>query len=246
LEVPISYEGLHEVCALCGSNAHALEACPETPKGPLEVIVEKFEATKLQNESDQGHESNPSSSTSSEKWVTVSPKKRGRSFPSGKRRNVAQSTAAPASPTVKVVSHFDPGQVNATSLPPVSMGLAPHISSYNGATVILSSTHTQVGPAVGFDGAGRPNTTLVGDTGLPCRSPALEPASSEASGHLPSGSRVNASTPTSPLEGSDVEEDDVTMFLNLKAEEDVQLSTESSKKRRLEEGDASSPSHSIN
>ena len=31
LEVPISYEGLHEVCAMCGSDAHELEACPETP-----------------------------------------------------------------------------------------------------------------------------------------------------------------------------------------------------------------------
>ena len=28
LEVSISYEGLHEVCAMCGSVAHVLEACP--------------------------------------------------------------------------------------------------------------------------------------------------------------------------------------------------------------------------
>jgi len=55
---------------------------------------------------------------------------------------------------------------------------------------------------------------------------------------------VNPSTPTSPLEGSDLEDDDVTMFLNFEAEEDAQLSTESTKKRRLEEGEASSPSQS--
>jgi len=246
LEVPISYEGLHEVCALCGSNAHALESCPETPKGPLKVIVEKFRATKLLNECDQGHVSNPSSSTSSEKWVTVAPKKRGRSLPSGKRRTVAPTTAVPAPPSVKVVSHFAPDPVNAITLPPVSMGQGPHISTHIGATVIQSDTNTQARPPVDIHGADRTTTSLVGNPGFPCRSPALEPASSEASSHIPSGSRVNASTPTSPLEGSDVEEDEVTMFLNLEAEEDLQLSTESSKKRRLEEGDASSPSHSLN
>jgi len=53
LEVPISYEGLLEVCAVCGSDAHDLEACPETPKGPLEVIVEKFGAIKIQSDSVQ-------------------------------------------------------------------------------------------------------------------------------------------------------------------------------------------------
>jgi len=241
LEVPISYEGLHEVCALCGSHAHALESCLETPKGPIEVIVEKFGATKLQNESDQVHVPTPSSSTPPEKWVTVSPKKRGRSFPSGKRKNVTQIVVAPVSPSVQVISHPAPVNVNASSFPPVSMGLAPLISSNDGTAAILPHPHPQVGIVVDVTSASLPVEPLVGDSGLSFRPQGLEPASSEANRSLSSGSNVNASTPTSPLEGSELEDDDVTMFLNLEAEEEVQPSTESSKKRRLEEGDASSP-----
>lgn len=48
LHLTISYEGLHEVCAICASMAYALEACPEPPKNVFEVVVEKFGATKIQ------------------------------------------------------------------------------------------------------------------------------------------------------------------------------------------------------
>jgi len=105
LEVPISYEGLYEVCAVCGSDAHNLEACPQTPKSPLEVIVEKFEATKLQNDSDQCQPATALSSLPTKKWVTVSPKKRGRSFPFAKKRAVSKPLIAPASHTVRIASN---------------------------------------------------------------------------------------------------------------------------------------------
>jgi len=119
------------------------------------------------------------------------------------------------------------------------MSPGPLIPSPTRAAVIQPAANSEVHlPIDGHD--------TLGPTGAPCRVPTLEPASSEVSGHTPSGSRVNASTPTSPFEGSDVEEDDVTMFLNLEVEEDLQLSSESSKKRRLEEGEASSPAHSLN
>jgi len=75
LEVPISYEGLHEVCAVCGSEAHVLEECPQTPKGPLEVIVEKFGATKLQTDCDLRPSTPSSPYPPLEKWITVAPKK---------------------------------------------------------------------------------------------------------------------------------------------------------------------------
>jgi len=239
LEVPISYEGLHEVCALCGSNAHALEACPETPKGPLEVIVEKFGATKLENETDQSHVAHPSSSTSSEKWVTVAPKKRGRAFPSGRRRNAGHNPAFPAPPTVKVVPHTNTDSVIANHSTPVPMSQGPPILSSPRTAVIQPAAMSDIHLPIDVQ-------NNVGPTGAPCRVLNVEPASSEVSGHTPAGSRVHASTPTSPLEGSDVEEDDVTMFLNLEAEEDIQLSSESSKKRRLEEGETSSQAHSLN
>lgn len=50
LHLPISYEGLHEVCAICGSTVHAVEACPDSPKNVFEVVIEKFGATTLQPE----------------------------------------------------------------------------------------------------------------------------------------------------------------------------------------------------
>ena len=87
---------------------------------------------------------------------------------------------------------------------------------------------------------------LVGAANLQVSSPVLEPAASGNSRHIPTGSRVFGSSPASPLEGSDLDDEDVTMFLNLENEDDVQLSSESTKKRRLEEGDVSSPSHSAN
>ena len=72
---------------MCGSDAHELEVCPETPKGPIEVIVEKFGATKLQNENDLGYQSPPPATPPAEKWVTVAPKKHGRTLPLSKRKS---------------------------------------------------------------------------------------------------------------------------------------------------------------
>ena len=87
---------------------------------------------------------------------------------------------------------------------------------------------------------------LVGATCLSVSPPALAPAASDSNRHISSASRVYVSSPASPLEGSNLEDEDVTMFLNFENDDDVQLSLESTKKRRLEEGDASSPSQSVN
>uniref|UniRef100_A0A7C9CJE7 Uncharacterized protein n=1 Tax=Opuntia streptacantha TaxID=393608 RepID=A0A7C9CJE7_OPUST len=45
LNIPITYEGLHEVCALCGASDHLLDLC--TPK--MEVVIEKFQVHGLSN-----------------------------------------------------------------------------------------------------------------------------------------------------------------------------------------------------
>ena len=95
----------------------------------------------------------------------------------------------------------------------------------------------------GPDVAGIPPVNpLVGAAPLQVSPPALAPADSGTSRHIFSGSKLIGSSPASPLEGSDLDDDDVTMFLNLENEDDAQLSSESTKKRRLEEGDVSSPS----
>lgn len=45
LTIPLIYEGLHEVCALCGSPTHAFDKCPCIPSIPkIEIKVEKFQA----------------------------------------------------------------------------------------------------------------------------------------------------------------------------------------------------------
>jgi len=54
------------------------------------------------------------------------------------------------------------------------------------------------------------------------------------------------SSPASPLSGSVMDDEDVDMFLNFEPEDDVQLSPDSSKKRKLALGEASSPSSSTN
>lgn len=48
LSIPLIYEGLHEVCALCESNAHSLDQCPKVPSFPkIEVIVEPFQSHRI-------------------------------------------------------------------------------------------------------------------------------------------------------------------------------------------------------
>ena len=243
LEVPISYEGLHEVCAMCGSDAHEMETCPETPKAPIEVIVEKFGATKIHNENDLGHKSASSSSPPTEKWVTVAPKKRGRPFPLPKRKSAPKVVVAPASPTVRLVSSSSsPVQTDEHRHNPVHTGVSIHTPVVEGAVVPPAIAISHLGPAVPVEAEVPPVGPLGGATGLPVRPPALEPAARDTNRHIPSGSRVYVSSPASSLEGSDLEDEDVTMFLNFENDDDVQLSSKATKKRRLEEGDASSPS----
>lgn len=86
LHSPILYEGLHEVCVICGSMTHALEACPDSPKNVFEVFVEKFGATMLHPDSVAASPGCGSRSTTpSESWVTVSPKQSSR-LPSAHRK----------------------------------------------------------------------------------------------------------------------------------------------------------------
>ena len=66
LRVPLIYEGLHEVCPLCGGESHQLQSCPKLP------LSQKVKAPLAQG----GSVSNPLSATSNESWVTISPKKR--------------------------------------------------------------------------------------------------------------------------------------------------------------------------
>ena len=245
LEVPISYEGLHEVCALCGSNAHNLNAYPETPKGPIEVIVEKFGATKLQNDSESCQKSASSSTHLTEKWVTVSPKKRGRSFPFPKRKSTSKLAAVPTSSLVKIVSNCSsPIYADGSSPKSGSPGILPNPPIAEGVEAHPFGPASQTDPSATTDVEAPPADPVVGAVGLSVNYQPLAPASNALVRHTPSSSHLYISSPASPLEGTDMEDEDVAMFLNFEPEDEVQLSLEGTKKRRLEVGDASSPSHS--
>lgn len=44
MRVPLIYEGLHEVCPLCGGESHQLASCPKLPaQNKAQVVVQKFE-----------------------------------------------------------------------------------------------------------------------------------------------------------------------------------------------------------
>ena len=247
LEVPISYEGLHEVCAWCESNAHDLDACPETPKGPIEVIVEKFGATKIQNESYSCPMPISSPISITEKWVTVSPKKRGRSFPFSRRKSTSKLASAPTSPSVKIVSnclsptHVDDVYINSDGqgilpCPPAVEGVVAHNAGSAPPMVLAATTAAAAAPA----------EPVVGAAALSGISQPAAPAPSALDRLSPSSPHHFLSSPASPLTGSALEDEDVDMFLNLEPDDEVQLSPESANKRKLEMGEASSPSHSTN
>jgi len=87
LIIPLIYEGLHEVCALCGSNSHSLDQCPSVPSIPkIEVVVEKFQTHGLAENSPSHNVSTSSPLETKDKWIRVAPKKRGRPVPSTKAR----------------------------------------------------------------------------------------------------------------------------------------------------------------
>jgi len=62
----------------------------------------------------------------------------------------------------------------------------------------------------------------------------------------PGSSQQYVPSPSSPLVGSPLEEEDVDMFLDIENDDAGQLSSESVKKRKLVPGEASSPSYSTN
>jgi len=188
LRVPLIYEGLHEVCPLCGGKSHLLEACPKLPiTKKVEVVVEKFESsTNINAPSMPAAPQNPPSSN--ESWATVSPKKRVKAMISAKlRRN----------------SMLNPERAGTrgTSTASAPLGLARALDT----------------APLGHDGILLANA-LAMQRGQPL-------------------------APEDPLdalnEGGD-EEHNVDMYLNLQNLEDVEMSTDSSKRKRREEGQEAS------
>lgn len=79
MRVPLNYEGLHEVCPLCGGESHQLETCPQLhAQQKNQVVVQKFEEKSIRPTTNEPSSSNPIPPPLTENWVTVSPNKRVR------------------------------------------------------------------------------------------------------------------------------------------------------------------------
>ena len=247
LEVPISYEGLHEVCAWCGSNAHVLDACPETPKGPLEVIVEKFGAAKIQPDNEPCLNQNPMSTPLAEKWVTVSPKKRGRSFPFARKKVSSKPSTSPAPPAVKIVSTvLSPLPAESVCPTLAGMGAPP---SHHAIEDVVASADTPSPSMVNASVIGDPDTLAVTGLGSTALADPLPPAGYPIGAQArasPGNSQQHIPSPSSPLVGSPLEDEDVDMFLDLENDDAAQPSSESAKKRKLVPEEDSSSSFSTN
>lgn len=104
LHFPISCKELHEVCAICGSTAHALDGCPDSPKNVFKVVVEKIGATTLQADVESGPPTCEVQDTIPfENWATVSPKKRSRLPSAHKKRGILPTPSRFTSPKVTTV-----------------------------------------------------------------------------------------------------------------------------------------------
>ena len=255
LFIPITYEGLHEVCALCGANDHLLEHCSRLPITPkIEVVVEKFQA--------HGISDLPSSSTipppadSSEKWIRISPKKRGRSFPPsfGKKPSSgihiaepvdSQAVPANSKPTKETSPALnDKGKAVLTDLDckhPASLSgcdpslVAPY-SPIVAPTVRPTATALGLEPVV----VPSPSHTRPVVIGLPSASPTSPLQATEV---LSSPSNI---TPSDHFSAEDFMDQDGTedFFLDLDDLNEPAVSSDSVKKRKLEEGEECS-SHSM-
>ena len=62
----LTYEGVHEVCPLCGAKDHFLNLCPSKPAPCLDLIVAKLESSNI-------------ASTADSDWISVRPQRRQRS-----------------------------------------------------------------------------------------------------------------------------------------------------------------------
>ena len=121
--VPLIYEGLHEVCPLCGGESHQLESCPKLPVSKkIEVLVERFDAQGVSFANISRSQSSSTSSPSSkpiDTWVTVTPKKRMRAI---NRPTVPTNGSKPATPPIVIPSSAKgfiatPCQTNLTCAP---------------------------------------------------------------------------------------------------------------------------------
>jgi len=181
----------------------------------------------------------PTSSTSplTEKWVTVSPKNRGRPFPFSRRKSISKLASAPASPAVKIISTcHSPAQVADACVTTAGPGILPLPPDVAGVGVHSDGSGTPmeppVMPAAPAAVAAASVEPVVGAADLTGISHPNVTAPSTLAKFSPTSSHQYLSSPASPLTGSVMDDEDVDMFLNIEPDDEVQLSPESTKKRK--------------
>ena len=223
-----------------------------TPK--VEVVVEKFQAHGLSDIPSSSNSQPPADS--SEKWIRISPKKRGRSFPpsAGKKppsgthiSEPVNSPTAPANPlppkeTSPALNDkgkavlVDENCKHSVTLPGFGPSLVPPCSPVVAPTFRPTAITPGLGPAV----APSPSPISPMVVGLPCASPTSLLQATEVL------SSPSNDTPSDHFSAEEFMDQDGTddFFLDLDDLHDPAISSDSAKKRKLEEGQECS-SHSV-
>jgi len=209
MKIPLIYEGLHEVCALCGTEDHQIDSCSLILSQPQkEVRIGKFgtsSVTILKNPvSLTAPSKHPISAT--DNWIRVSPKKRVRS---SQVKSSRFTTLVSSTPKI-IIRHPSPP-------------LSPIRGQSHHSTAASSEQGSQ---------------TSV----LPILSDIQGPADPAPTDPLPGmGDDAMEDSPSPLAEGSPSglvpEEEFADTFLNLEPFHDLEMSTDSTKRKRKEEGD---------
>lgn len=197
MRVPLIYEGLHEVCPLCGGESHQLESCPKLPsQKKIQVVVQRFDESSAKSTTTEPPPSDQNIPQLSENWVTVSPKKRMRSTSITKHK-----------------THFQRSTQEKESIVPAQ---PPTVVDPN---KLCPENQKQTTP---------PNET-------PNPSPAKGKDTKTQDVAYPPTYLLTEEEEKNDEEMEDDTNDDI--FFNLENIEDVEMSTDSSKRKRIEEGE---------
>jgi len=199
----------------------------------MEVMVEQFEAHGLSDPSPSLVP--PGGSTSSDKWICISPRKRGRSS----SKLPARKLTSHPSVGVKIVEPISPTRSTsgALSVNPLDKGKGK-LDCDPSVGAVLPPVCGPAGPVIASSVAPEPTVVL------------LDPTSTESPLHIPSPTSVLSaadvfSSPVASPGGSGAMEldDSEAFFRELEDLEGPVGSTDSTKKQKLEEGEEfSSPS----
>ena len=131
----LTYEGVHEVCPLCGAKDHFLNLCPKKPAPCLDLVVAKLESSNIASPTDPD-------------WISVRPQRRQRSrYPHRPPRNLPYKHLAPLQP---IPSLLCPETLPPTSPPSQPPPLIPTTSPLPTTNAFATLAEFQISCDEGF------------------------------------------------------------------------------------------------